>query len=107
MYHYLLVVLLYSMFAYSTYSNLKVRPDRHCKAICMAIPSAPHRTVTDSQHMSANGSPASRPILLDTPRDDKAPESAGHYLPSTRVIELETLLRQRDAQNEKLTVGRL
>lgn len=56
--------------------------------------------------MSANGSPETEHVILDTLRDDDATvESSAHSLPSTRLIELETLLRQRDAQNEKLTVG--
>lgn len=72
----------------------------------MAIPSTPHHTVADPQRMSANGSPASEPVLLDKPRDDGVTlESSGHCVPSIRAIELETLLRQRDVQNEKLTVG--
>ena len=68
--------------------------------------SAPNCIVSDSQHMSANGSPASEPVMA-SPRDDILLDSLGQSVPSARVIELETLLRQRDAQNEKLTVGRL
>ena len=76
----------------------------------MATPSAPNCTAADSQHMAANGSPASETVPLETPRDDirlERLESGGPSVPSTRLIELEMLLRQRDAQNEKLTVGRL
>jgi hypothetical protein len=72
----------------------------------MAIPFVSHRIVTNSQQMSASDSPRSEHVLLNTPHDDDATlESSAHFVPSTRVIELETLLRQRDAQNQKLTVG--
>ncbi|KAF8592401.1 hypothetical protein K439DRAFT_9529 [Ramaria rubella] len=60
----------------------------------------PHHTATDI--MSHGGTLALDDAPLASPVDNVTPGLSA--LPSTRQIELETLLRQRDAQNEQLTV---